>query len=213
MLTAALLYERRTARGWRTAMAHPEVKAATSHDEAATIGVLTLAFSTDPVARWQYPDPADFLMHFPSFARAFGGRGFDCGSACYVEGYKGAALWLPPGTQPDELAMRSIVERTVDERKRDDLFGFLQQMEAYHPKEPHWYLPLVGVDPIHQGHGYGAALMQPALANCDRDRTLAYLESSNPSNIPFYQRHGFEVLGTCQAGTSPTFAAMLRKPR
>jgi hypothetical protein len=29
---------------------------------------------------------------------------------------------------------------------------------------------------------------------CDRERRLAYLESSNERNVPLYERHGFRVL-------------------
>jgi GNAT superfamily N-acetyltransferase len=86
-------------------------------------------------------------------------------------------------------------------------------MGRYHPHEPHWYLPLIGVDQAQQGKGHGTALLQHALIPCDRDHTLAYLESSHPKNIPFYARHGFELLGTIQVGTSPPTFPMLRTPR
>jgi hypothetical protein len=55
--------------------------------------------------------------------------------------------------------------------------------------------------------------MKHATDICDRDGALAYLESSNLRNVPLYERHGFEVLGTIQAGQSPTIVPMLRKPR
>jgi ribosomal protein S18 acetylase RimI-like enzyme len=87
------------------------------------------------------------------------------------------------------------------------------QMETYHPSEPCWYLPLIGVDPTCQGRGYGSALLRYALEQCDRDGMPAYLESSNPRNIPLYQRHGFEIIGAIQAGTSPTVVPMLRRRR
>ncbi|WP_373696803.1 GNAT family N-acetyltransferase [Microvirga yunnanensis] len=79
------------------------------------------------------------------------------------------------------------------------------------PDEPHWYLPLIGVNPAQQGKGYGSALLKHALRLCDEDGTLAYLESSNPKNIPLYQRHGFQVLGTIQVGNSPPITPMLRR--
>jgi GNAT superfamily N-acetyltransferase len=93
------------------------------------------------------------------------------------------------------------------------VFGVLEQMDAYHPAEPHWYLPMIGVDPARQGKGYGSALLKHALARCDRDDKLAYLESSNPKNIPLYKRHGFELLGTIRVGSSPPLFPMVRKPR
>jgi transposase len=71
---------------------------------------------------------------------------------------------------------------------------------------------MIGVDPAHQGEGHGDALMAYALAQCDRDHAPAYLESSNPRNISFYQWHGFEPLGAIQVGSSPTLIPMLRRP-
>ena len=87
--------------------------------------------------------------------------------------------------------------------------------------DPHLFLDQVDVDvvvtkaadPAKQGRGYGSALLRHALARCDRDRLPAYLESSNPVNVPLYQRHGFEVIGTIQQGSSPELVPMLRKPR
>ena len=89
----------------------------------------------------------------------------------------------------------------------------MRQMESHHPREPHWYLPLIGIDPKHQGKGLGGALLDHALKICDRDGALAYLESSNPRNVPLYQRHGFEILGQIQFGSSPTLVPMLRRPQ
>ena len=105
------------------------------------------------------------------------------------------------------------MQRTADPKTAADGPQIMQQMARYHPKEPHWYLPLIGVDPPRQGQGHGAALLKYGLAACDRDGTAAYLESTNPRNVPLYQRHGFEILGTIQAGRSPAITPMLRKPR
>ncbi len=55
--------------------------------------------------------------------------------------------------------------------------------------------------------------MQHALARCDQEGALAYLESSNPENISLYARHGFEILGMIQVGTMPPIIPMLRKPQ
>ena len=194
-------------------MTAPIIKTAVVSDEASTIAVVVLAFSADPAARWTWSDPQQYLRHFPSFFQAFGGHAFTHGSAYYVDGYAGAALWLPPAVHPDEDALVALVKRTVPEPMHQDVFAVFDQMGHYHPREPHWYLPLIGVDPCHQGKGYGAALMQHALLPCDRDHMPAYLESTNPKNIPLYERHGFAVLGTIQVGASPPIFPMLRTPR
>jgi ribosomal protein S18 acetylase RimI-like enzyme len=149
----------------------------------------------------------------PSFVRAFAGKAFEQSSAYYVEGYLGAALWLPPGVHPDENALVALLQRTIPEDNQQAIFAFVEQMDRSHPSEPHWYLPMIGVDPTQQGKGYGTALLEYALARCDFDGKPAYLESSSPTNIPLYERHGFELLGTIQVGSSPPLFPMLREPR
>jgi ribosomal protein S18 acetylase RimI-like enzyme len=77
--------------------------------------------------------------------------------------------------------------------------------------EAHWYLPLIAADPHWTGQGLGALLMKHALRRCDEEGIAAYLESSNPRNISFYERHGFEIIGEIQHGSSPTMTPMLRR--
>jgi GNAT superfamily N-acetyltransferase len=67
------------------------------------------------------------------------------------------------------------------------VFAVFEHMRRYHPSQPHWYLPLIGVDPVHQRKGYGSALLQHVLLQCDRDHAPAYLESTNPANIRLYE--------------------------
>ena len=195
-------------------MQTPIIKsAATASDEAAIVDVLVRANLADPASRWLWPDPQQFLLHFPSFVKAFGGRAFAHRSAYYVDGYSGATLWLPPNVNPDEDSLITLVQCTVSDQIQKDFFAVFEQMGRYHPSEPHWYLPLMGVDPSQQGKGLGSALLQYTLMQFDRDNKLAYLESSNPRNIPLYKRHGFELLGSIQIGTSPSIAPMLRRPK
>jgi ribosomal protein S18 acetylase RimI-like enzyme len=194
-------------------MAEQIIKTATASDEASIIGVVVLAFSADPAARWTWPDPQEYLRHFPNFVKALGGKAFAHGSAYYVDGYAGAAMWLPPEVGPDENILVDLLQRTGYAPVQKDVFAVFEQMARYHPQEPHWFLPFIGVDPLQQGKGCGSALMRHALVSCDRDRTLGYLESSNPKNIPLYERYGFELLGTIQVATSPPIFPMLRKPR
>jgi ribosomal protein S18 acetylase RimI-like enzyme len=105
------------------------------------------------------------------------------------------------------------MQSTLTPSQLEDARALFPQMEHYHPHEPHWYLPLIGVDPVQQGNGLGDALMAHALARCDQDRVPAYLESSNPRNISLYRRHGFEPLGEIRAGSSPPLVPMLRRAR
>jgi ribosomal protein S18 acetylase RimI-like enzyme len=179
------------------------------------IDVITLAFVTDPIARWASPTAHGYLATMPDFIDAFGCCGLPHGTTYVVEGFAGAALWLAPGVEPDAARMAALMSAPSDAAPavQAELAAVFEQMGSYHPAEPHWYLPIIGVDPAQQGRGYGAALMRHAVQRFDRDGATAYLESSNARNIPLYQRHGFEILGTVQVGSSPEVVPMLRRPR
>ena len=67
--------------------------------------------------------------------------------------------------------------------------------DAAHPHdEPHYYLSLLGTDPAHYGHGYGLGLLGENLRIVDAEGMPAYLEASNPANVPLYERYGFRQL-------------------
>src|SRR5687767_15972956 len=62
-------------------LTQPKIKTAAASDEASIAAVLALAFSTDPGARWAWPDPQQLLTHFPTFVKALAGAAFTSGSA------------------------------------------------------------------------------------------------------------------------------------
>jgi ribosomal protein S18 acetylase RimI-like enzyme len=192
--------------------AEPEVKSAGANIQASAIGTIVLGFAADPMARWVWPDSSEYLRIMPQFVNAFGGRAFDHGTAYIIEGARAAALWLPPGVEPDEATMGAIMARALRPEIAEDIRLILQGMAEHHPHEPHWYLPLIAADPSWIGQGLGTLLMKHALRRCDEDGIAAYLESSNPRNISLYERHGFRVIGQIQHGSSPMLTPMLRTP-
>lgn len=191
----------------------PVVSVAGANERTRLLATLASAFAADPAVRWMYPDAQQFRSHFPAFAEAFGGRAVEHGTAYCAADHAGVALWLPPGIGPDEDALIALLEATVGEPQRSAIFALFEQMGAYHPGEPHWYLPLIGVDASRQGEGCGGALMKQVLALCDRDRRPAYLEATSRRSVPFYERHGFVSLGTIQVASSPPIFPMLRPAR
>lgn len=191
----------------------PMLRIATRAESEQVADALLLAFSRDPVARWALPDPTLYRVGFTAFALAFGGVALDCGTAFVSDDFGGAALWLPPGEAPDEAAVAAAFERSAPPERLAALFELMEKMGGHHPDEPHWYLPLMGVDPAQQGRGLGAALLRHALACVDREGMPAYLESTNPANLSLYRRHGFEVIAELRAGDSPLVFPMLREPR
>ena len=181
-------------------------------DRQRGIASLTLAFSSDPVMRWAWPDPRRYVTYWPRFAEAFGGQAFDDGTAYGLQDCLAVALWMRPGHGPDEETVMGVMGESLDDQILEDVNGLFEQMGELHPAGEVWYLPLIGVDLVAQGRGLGSALLRHALAACDNDGLPAYLEATNPRNRDLYARHGFNVVDVIQAGSSPPLWAMLREP-
>ncbi len=194
-------------------MEPPKVAKAGEDRRLAVQHTMTLGFSSDPVTRWLWPDAHVYLTHFPRFAGAFGGNSFECQTVFETDCHGAAAMWLPPGETSDGDVIEEILGATIAEDRMEEIGQFFGQMDEYHPHEDHYYLAIIAADPAKTGRGLGAALMKHALAMVDEAGLPAYLESSNPRNISLYERHGFEVMGEIQVGSSPVMTPMYRAAR
>jgi GNAT superfamily N-acetyltransferase len=192
----------------------PRIDAVDSAELAASArAVLIRAFAADPITRWMFPQDPDVLAGFARLVDGFSSAAFAHGTARITTDRFGVAVWLPPGLSVDHEAVGSVVAHDVPASVRAEAAELIEQLGRYQPREPHWYLPLIGVDPGHHGGRRATALLAEGLARCDADHAVAYLESTNPRNVPLYERHGFEALDTVQVGSSPVMTPMRRRAR
>jgi ribosomal protein S18 acetylase RimI-like enzyme len=192
---------------------NPRIRIVDRSEAQTALGCITLAFAADPIFRYFWKRPADYLQYAPPLMMAMGERGFEHGTVTATEDFDAVAMWLPPGVEADPDTLRSV-PRGPTTPEEDEVRGELRgQMQRYHPKEPHWYLWAIGVDPRRQGQGLGSALLKHTLSQCDARGDIAYLESSSPKNVPLYERHGFEVLAIIEVGDIPPITPMLRPAR
>lgn len=180
-------------------------------DQNEVVATLVAAFEADAAVRTLYVERDAYHAHFPGFLLAFGGRAFDHGAVDAIP--EGAALWFPPGVEPDGEAILAHMAATIPAGRLDALARGMELQAGLHPHAPHWYLPWIGVRPEAQGQGLGGALLRRGLARADRDGLPAYLEATNWRNAALYVRHGFEVTGVVEAPGYPEIIAMWRPAR
>jgi hypothetical protein len=112
------------------------------------IATIVSAFADDPVERWMFPDPDEYLEHFPRFVAAFAGAAFEQRTAWQLGEFAAVALWLPPDAEADAAAIARVFTESVRPDKHANLFAVGEQMERAHPAYPHWYLPwLAAIQP------------------------------------------------------------------
>jgi GNAT superfamily N-acetyltransferase len=170
-----------------------------------TTRVLARAFDDSPLMVHCFPSDRHRPSILRSFFRVAIRDAFAFGSVYAArddDRVLGAAVWLPPGAYPPST-LRQVRQLTgtfkigpLAPRSVQPSLRYLRATEQAHPKSPHWYLAVLGVDPAHQGRGLGGRLLEPGLTRADADGLPAYLETDKERNLAFYARHRFGLVDT-----------------
>jgi GNAT superfamily N-acetyltransferase len=191
------------------------VRLATAADVKPLAVALARAFYDDPPFMWMLPDPKTRLKRsrrfFASLARgeALARGGVDV--ALVGTEVAGATIWRPPGHWDTEQLRTVLRLACALGRRTGAAVALSHAMARAHPREPHWYLFAIGVDPAGQGTGVASALLRPRLDQCDRDGMPAYLEATRATTVPLYQHFGFEPTGNLDLPDgAPPLTAMWR---
>ncbi|MFE9658416.1 GNAT family N-acetyltransferase [Streptomyces sp. NPDC005955] len=186
---------------------------ATLDDARAVSRTLAGAFADDPMMRWFLPDEATRAVRLDRYFTTIFTRHYARHGLCERTG-AAAAFWVAPGAQamPDAETVQELVDVLGEQ---GPLFReALEGAAAHAPTEPHWYLAVLGADPVVRGQGHGSALLRSGLARADAAGLPVYLDSSKESNIPVYEHFGFTVLAGAELpGGGPTLWPMRRAPR
>ena len=192
----------------------PDFRAATPAEVGALSHALAAAFEDDPIFGWLLPDAGrryERLARF--FALEVGDVILPSGTAWTTGDAVGACLELPPGGWRLPLgtqARHAPGFARVFGRSLPRALVTITMMERRHLREPHFYVPYVGVAPKAQGAGLGTRLLGRTLARADAEGLPSYLEATSERNAALYERLGFEHLGAFTVLGSPPLWPMRR---
>lgn len=190
---------------------------ATRADVPAIATALAAAFRTDPVWRWLVPEADRYDARAASAFAAEAAAKVAHAHAYTADDRAATALWAPPGQRSapasEELRLAWPFARLLGASGIRRGIAVQTAMKKARPREDHWYLAILGTHPDHQGRGLGSTVLRPVLERCDLDGVGAYLESSKPENVPFYERHGFRATGTVTPAGCPPMTLMWRDPQ
>lgn len=183
--------------------------------------VLAKAFENDPL--FGYIFPKDDQTRMGKMKQLFiaslrYSQPFD--SIYTTDTLKGVAIWIPPGKYPISLWRTIQLALTLPFKlgwgamgRGMQLFNKIEECHQECMPEPHWYLAVLGVNPVYQNQGVGGRLLEPILKQADRENLPCYLETDGEKNVSFYQKRGFEVVKTFElSGSNLRLWAMRREP-
>lgn len=198
-----------------TAHAPPKARVVAATEYRQVGDCLGRAFHDDPLAEFFFPDAATRPQRFSAFTRFVMQTLSPHARYVTCDPILGAALWQapsPPKLRPLDGVVAALRMTWVARSSFVRIASMGEATAPFHPREPHWYLAVLGTEPAAQGRGIGSELLRETLAECDQTGTLAYLESSKETNLPFYERHGFRVSGEFNPPGGPKLWAMTRDP-
>lgn len=193
-----------------------ELRTAVPDDVTALARALAAAFEDDPVFGWLLRDERrryDRLLRF--FTLELGAVVLPAGTAWMSPEATGACLELPPGEwrMPLQAQARHAPQFVaVFGRSLPRALITITQMERRHLREPHFYVPYVGVAPEGQGAGLGTKLLGRTIERADAAGLPTYLEATSERNCALYERLGFVHLGPFTVLGSPPLWPMRRPP-
>ncbi|HYC00546.1 MAG TPA: GNAT family N-acetyltransferase [Candidatus Limnocylindrales bacterium] len=194
----------------------PVVRDARRDEGDAIAALLARAFARNPFVRWLVPDDDRYARVGSGLFRIGVEREMAHGIVHVTDDHAGAALWLAPDAPAPgplaQLALAWTTMRLLGSRTPAGIRATLEMERRRAAQQPNWYLTVLGTIPERQGTGVGTTLLRPMLERCDREGIAAYLESSDPDNVPFYERFGFVVLDELRFPGGPRMPLMLRRP-
>ena len=190
------------------------IRDATRADVPALSRMLAGSFSSDPFHGWAIATPRARLRRSPRFYAAMMNREINRSRVLMTHGGQAAAIWHSSQAGYGLISEATFHLKMIEIlRHRVVPVGIGTALTSrFHPKAPHWFLVVLGVDPNQQERGYGTALMTPILQECDRAGRLAYLEASTERNVEYYHRFGFEVIESYRLPLGPVIFPMVRHP-
>ncbi|MFW9828093.1 MAG: GNAT family N-acetyltransferase [Candidatus Thorarchaeota archaeon] len=171
--------------------------------------VLSRAFQNDPLLIYLCPDPIERKIKCVKHCEWLILIGFVSGEVYTTsDEIEGVAIWHPHTIDYKKWIKQSkeIIKKMRKVRKEifSDAFyserlmiveEIANSFQNEHVNFPHWYLAFIGVDPLHQGKGFGNKLIKAKLAEIDKHNLTCYLHTENERNVEFYKHLGFELIG------------------
>ena len=122
-------------------------------------------------------------------------------------------LWMQWNVKTRPKAFGGLYSKAMKtlSRRGQQYETHIQEYHHTHgPKEPHWYVAIVGTLPECQGQGKGRQVMMKLGDMADSCGKACYLECAGERNVEFYKKVGYEVAGTKDMVDGPDAADTLK---
>jgi len=167
--------------------------------------VVSAAFYDYPSLCYYFPDPKRRARWLPWYMERILNCAQIFGEVWVTENISGVLFVLPPGHT--RLSDKDYIKGGLLTTPLKIGLGRYQSVNACElyladtqerllAGRPHYYLWGLAVDPSRQRTGAGTALLEAFLEKTDEEKRPVYLETHKETNVPYYVKRGFKLIGT-----------------
>ncbi|MFX0001288.1 MAG: GNAT family N-acetyltransferase, partial [Candidatus Hermodarchaeota archaeon] len=153
--------------------------------------VLGRAFQDDPLFVYCFPDLKEREIKSAIHCEWLILTGILSGEVYVTSNdFEGVVIWHPHGIREYIINKLSKEIKQRMRKVKRELFSnalYAERLTVFeeiansfqieHVNFPHWYLAMIGVDPMHQSKGYGSKLIKMKLAEIDEQNLPCYLHT------------------------------------
>jgi len=155
--------------------------------------VLAAGYAEDPIHVWAMPKAAtrmaDAIVFFTFFLRRMRLYRWEV----FATSDRSAVAIMAPIGHWDRDYRESSRYTPKLVQTISPVADYFKWIEMFRPNVPHKYLEFIVTMPTKRSTGIGTLLLRHILSSADREGIPVWTWSSNPRNLPFYRRHGFEI--------------------
>jgi ribosomal protein S18 acetylase RimI-like enzyme len=179
-----------------------QIESLSRYDVAEAAELLGKSFATNPVSIWLFGEASKDMCKRLVAVFELMLEIMPSQSCCIKENGRIASVMrtVPPGLcKPSSGQALRAIPRLLGAAGTKSLrvLEYLSFLNKLDPKERHWHLSLLAVDPNLQRRGLGSRMVRHLCNQVDLEGERICLETNEINNVRFYERHGFKTI--CEA--------------
>lgn len=165
--------------------------------------VISEAFFNDPLMLYLFPKAKERKRKLKSMMELLLRIGIKYGIVHTTSAkLEGIAIWFPSNKSKITTWMGllnggfsyffKLGSKAV--KKQNRLYNYILTKHMNLMPSYHWYLSIIGINPIYQGKGFSSVLFNSMFNQIDKQNLPFFLDTNNEENLPIYNRFGFRLL-------------------
>lgn len=148
--------------------------------------ILARAFEKDEFVLYIFEDKKEKFKKLAYLLKCALKFGLLYGEVYTTPNLEAVSIWYPPNEYRRPLwrmiragGLGIVMKLGLQVVSREmPVTNLRDEIRLKHVKEPHWYLYIIAVDPVHQGKGYASIILRAMIKRIEQEKLPIYLDTN-----------------------------------